>query len=459
MDTGNTNQVDQLPTSLVKNLFYLLKEEDVEYVVLRGYETLPEKIINDIDIYLPWIHWNKTLSIVEKICQKYELVLIQNMNRLGFIRIIIFSNILQIQLDFSFYINWKGFEYCQAIQIKSNQKKYNNITVLTEGVEAAIVLMKEILHNGKVKTRRKGRERLLFCVQKEHDIFEAVLTPFLDSSLIKELSEQILNQQWSAIESRTKVIRRALVLSNLKTKPISTFISFLSWFFLAIADRLSTKTGCFAAIIGPDGSGKTTLVNAVNKDLDGILFTKTNHFASNFEILPLLSSILQFLKGKGTDKRPRSIDQFQGIHSAMQQKANSPLRSCIYIIWYSLDLILGRFILLQKKSRGELIFFARYFYDYYYQLANKNAPRWLLNFMLYFIPKPDLVFYIDRDAHNIFELKPELSVEEIERQQRIIVELSDKHERFVRIDGNGGIESSKDQIVDALANFLASRLS
>ncbi len=458
MTNHPTDIIYEKPNPLVRDMFFQFNSNNVQYAVLRGYETLPDKVVNDIDLYLSLSQWKDVVNIIDKLCEKYALIKLNPMNRLGFRRLILFSRQYYLQLDFSFYINWKSFEYCTEKQLISNTKQHNNITVLVEGVESAIVLLKEILYNGKIKTRRKGKERLFFCVQKEKFVFVESLTPFIHKNVINDILEYISNKNWMEIEAKTNDIRRSIILANLKKKPILTVLYLLQWLSLAVKGRLSSGAGSFVAIIGPDGSGKTTLVNAVNKELDGTLFSKTNHFASNFEILPLLSTILNSLKGKRDDDQPRVVDQYQGFYSGMKQKVNSPIRSCIYILWYSLDHILGRYILWKKKSNGELIFFARYFYDYYYQRANQNAPKWLLVFMLLLIPKPDLVFYIDRSAANIFEQKPELSVHEIKRQQDIIQKLASKDKRFVRVDGNQGVEHSKNQIIESLAKLLAGRV-
>jgi thymidylate kinase len=234
--------------------------------------------------------------------------------------------------------------------------------------------------------------------------------------------------------------------------------SFLGWGASYLLDRFEEGRGCFLAIIGPDGSGKTTLVNEVNRILEGRLFPATYHMSGHFKILPLLSTISAVLTGRCVVKQDNS-GAFQGFQSGMLQDINPAYRSVVYATWYSIDLLLGRIVLFKVRLRGYMVFFARYFYDYYYQRCNAKAPRWYLDLVHFFIPKPDLVFFIDRDPNDIFEKKPELSIEEIVRQQKIINELAGRYSNFVRINGDFGITVSVMEILEAVNKLVKSRNS
>lgn len=212
-----------------------------------------------------------------------------------------------------------------------------------------------------------------------------------------------------------------------------------------ILDKIS-----FVAVIGPDGVGKTTLVNAVSKSLDDSSYSAVVHKASNFEILPTFSQM--FNKSRTKEAKARNIEGFKGYLSGMKQEPNSRLKSAILILWYFLDLNLGRYCVSRAKKKNKLIFFARYFYDYYFQVANRNIPHWFLHMLTFFVPKPDVVFYLRRRANDIFDCKPELSIKEIERQQEIIEKLVKRNSNFVVIDANVGIEGTVEQVLDCILN-------
>lgn len=186
------------------------------------------------------------------------------------------------------------------------------------------------------------------------------------------------------------------------------------------------------AIIGPDGCGKTSVSTSLSK------FFKKNDFnvvekASNFEILPTFSEIkwkISNIFNTENSSFVRNVDSYKGLLSGMKQKPNSFLKSFLIIGWYTVDYILGYFILFRKKKNKTVFLFSRYFYDYYFQISNRNFPHMLLDLFGFFVPQPDIVFYLERPAVDIYNGKPELSVLEIIRQQEQIKHLSSNRTNF-----------------------------
>lgn len=205
----------------------------------------------------------------------------------------------------------------------------------------------------------------------------------------------------------------------------------------------------FIAILGPDGSGKTTIASQLCQRSESLGFTSALHLSSNFEILPTFSQIREFLSGK-RGGRPRYVEGFKGFHSGMSQKPNSLLISLVLMLWYAIDLNLGRSRVKKARKSNQLICFARYYYDYYFQIANSRTPFILIRLVELTIPKPDLVFVLQRSAQDIYRSKPELTISEIERQQNIIRQLVGARSNFVEIDASLGIDPTLTRILDYL---------
>lgn len=194
--------------------------------------------------------------------------------------------------------------------------------------------------------------------------------------------------------------------------------------------------------IGPDGCGKTTVATAVAKRLRERSVC-VRFFELNFGILPRFRDIAGFLL-----RRPVGQSHAPGEYLAgMKQASNTPAKGAVYMLWYGFDYFLGR---LRYRSflKCEAVIFARYVYDYGYQRAYARVPRPFLSLMLRLAPTPDHVFTIDRVSERIFEGKPELTVEEIRRQQQCIVRLLAGKSYFHILDGNRGVE---DTVARALA--------
>ena len=204
------------------------------------------------------------------------------------------------------------------------------------------------------------------------------------------------------------------------------------------------------AIIGPDGSGKTTLANLIKLEIEKNTDLKIENLASNFEILPTFTQIKSLFSLQRTGREKK--EGYQGYHSGMQHKPNGLIKGSIICVWYSLDLILGRFRILKAKKNKTILCFARYFYDYYFLISSSKVPRGLLRVLEILIPKPDYIFCINRSAQDIYSIKPELTLEEISRQQDVIKKLSATRNNFVLINGSEGPEKTVNNILEILLN-------
>jgi thymidylate kinase len=187
------------------------------------------------------------------------------------------------------------------------------------------------------------------------------------------------------------------------------------------------------AFIGPDGCGKTTVAVAVVDHLTqkGI---DVRFFEMNFGVLPRFRDIAAtFLR------RPTGRSHLPGEHMAgMRHRPNAPFRGVVYMLWYTLDYVLGG-IRYRRQIRTGAVVFARYLYDYGYQRSYSRVPQVFHKMMIRLAPAPDFVFTIDRDSGDIFRGKPELTVEEIRRQQDNIRRMLAGKAHFHILDGNRGV--------------------
>jgi len=202
-------------------------------------------------------------------------------------------------------------------------------------------------------------------------------------------------------------------------------------------------------IIGPDGSGKTTIANELVLKLkaDNIYAT---HSTMHFGILPPLKNFINpFLKNKINSSHE------EGGHHVGMTKPNSGIKGLIYVIWYAFDYFLGSYKVLKSKRNKEVLIFARYYYDYYYQLGHLNTPKWIVKVFEIFVPKPNFIFTISRSAEDIYKIKPELTVNEIERQQDEIIKNFKKRKNAHIIDGQNGVEHTINKILEIIGNSYA----
>ncbi|SDX40281.1 hypothetical protein [Nitrosomonas oligotropha] len=191
-------------------------------------------------------------------------------------------------------------------------------------------------------------------------------------------------------------------------------------------------------IIGPDGSGKTTIGEYLCSHCHELGFVSSKLYAANFGILPRLGVIRNAIFRKGP--LPQSAPP--GTYLAgMQGKPNSFLKAVVLFTWYSLDFALGRISVLRAKREKRLIVFGRYYHDFYFQRSYQNLPSWLIKSFEWLPAKPDLIIAPIDDPRRIFKRKPELTIDEIARTNSLIIELAKNRECFYLIDARHGLNS------------------
>ena len=193
-------------------------------------------------------------------------------------------------------------------------------------------------------------------------------------------------------------------------------------------------------ILGPDGSGKTTIAELLVEAFaeQGEM---SRHYAHRFGILPSLSA----LRPKQKHSVVVTNNASTRILPKYDLRENHPIRTFAYVTWYGLDYFVGGLSLRIKKSLRKdkyIAVFARYFYDYYYQSNNRRLPDQIKGMVEFIVPRPDFIFFLDRDAQEIHDGKPELPTDEIAKQQRIILSKFSRYPQFYPIDARGGAERS-----------------
>ena len=135
--------------------------------------------------------------------------------------------------------------------------------------------------------------------------------------------------------------------------------------------------------------------------------------------------------------------------------------SLLRLFYYSFDYIFGHLLkvypMIVKKS--SIWIFDRYYYDYMIdpKRARMNLPKWIINTMGYFIPKPDLVLCFGADPKVIFDRKPELPLEEIAKQVDKLKEFCNKNDKVVWIDTGNSIDDSVKETFNVILEKMNER--
>lgn len=194
-------------------------------------------------------------------------------------------------------------------------------------------------------------------------------------------------------------------------------------------DKLTARAK-YVVILGPDGSGKTTIANGLADVLADEFAVRRNNFT--FGIMPSISRVLGRAERKSTHEGQRG----SGMVHPLERN-----RAIILAVWYGLDHLMGH-LALRKTENSEIVIFARSYHDFLYQRAYLNLPKAIPRFFLKLGPKPDLLLVPVRDPDIVHEQKPELTAKEIAEQYSRITAQMSRISYYVKIDASGGIDET-----------------
>jgi thymidylate kinase len=103
-----------------------------------------------------------------------------------------------------------------------------------------------------------------------------------------------------------------------------------------------------------------------------------------------------------------------------------------------------------------VVIFDRYFYDYMTDSTRfrVSLPAWIINLFSKFVREPDLIIVLSADPHIINQRKPELPVEEIDRQIKRLEEVAKRFKNVEYIDTSGELDVSKKQVIRAIVEAV-----
>lgn len=205
--------------------------------------------------------------------------------------------------------------------------------------------------------------------------------------------------------------------------------------------RILHPTGLVIGVLGPDGSGKTTMLEKVKEDIYPAF-----RRISQYHLFPLKKS---HSNGGGvivTDP-----------HHMKQRGIVLSLLKLLYFIWvYNWGYIKTVY---PQKVRSTFVVFDRYYQDILIDpLRYRNgAPLWLTKLIGKLIPLPDLWIVLDAPTDVIQQRKQEVSREETERQRQSYRAFANNTKNCLLVDTNRDVKDISKDVCVFICNYLHKR--
>ncbi len=416
---------------MIFKLLCFLDENAISYKFLNGYLNLSERCDSnsDHDILIKKNDFKNIEEWITKFYMKYDFDMVQSFHQGEFAKNIFLFNpgngdILNLDIygEFSRKTNY----FFDEEIIFQTRNFYKGISILSPYQEFIYYLIKKI-DKGELNHDVFIYLRQLFINQRD-------LSSQVCKTFFKHKSEFII-EQFESNEPHVLIENSNLLLNdiriNLKRSPYYRLKD-----VSRIIKRIINPTGITIGFLGPDGSGKSTIINGlINEPLP---FRRNDYF----HLKPFK---------KGADSEGKTVSDPHGL--IPYSKAVSYLKLVYFIFQYNLGWVLNIYNL---KIRSSLVIFDRYYDDLLVDNLRYrySGSIYIAKFLRQFIPKPDIYFILSSESRVIHNRKKEVSFEELERQIDLYQKMVDGI-RYIGIDVNNEPES----IVIEIKNIIMKKMN
>lgn len=383
---------------LLNNIFSLFNKK-TKYAVLRNYENLPEESGRDIDLIIDQCDFNKIKSEFIQIIKQFEYKILISDKRqfMHFIAIgkIENNSVNIISFDFIFHLHVKGIKLLATNKILEGREFNGKIYHVRKDVE----FLSKYIYNKLFNTQFPSKYSKLKN--------EAI------SNYTKEINEtlnDIFGKNVTSIEeveqSKSYLLRKYIIKNRKKKNRISFYHDQINYYIIQLL-RLIKPNGFSIAFTGPDGVGKTTVINQIIEYISQVTSTTLFHHRPT-----LLGNLSNVAHQAGLKKEVD--DDYANPHRG---KHNNPLSSLVRLFYYSLDYILGFQVKVRKPlSCSGVVFFDRYYSDIIVDGKRSSIflnHKFLYSFGKLFIPSLDYNILLTANPETILARKCELDEKSI----------------------------------------------
>jgi thymidylate kinase len=425
---------------ILQRCFQAFSDAHIEFCVSNSYEHLPDLIESDIDCTV-----SKDVAmrdIVEAFDRK-GIAVVQIFKRESSAAVFVVSDLHPskpefIWLDISSDFRQNGGVFFNGSALLANKTPYKDFWIPTPAAEFGHYLAKKIVQGS---LPRKGAKRLTELYLSDNQGCAKYINDFWHGRNAELIVSAASTGDWTYVQQILSQLRRSLFRARGVYNPVNAVRYWCPELARRIR-RLIRPTGLHVVLLGPDGAGKSTILEALDRDL-APAFRRTMHFH-------LQPGLLRRSSGNGSlvvnphGKKPRG-------------KVESLAKA---IIWF-LEFTIGYLVKVRPSiSQSSLVLFDRYLADVIVdplRYRYSGSPR-LIHWIWKVSPKPDLIFLLDVPAEILQQRKKEVPFSESERSRSQYV-------RFVRSLANANIIDASRPIPDVVANvnrialdFLFNRL-
>lgn len=202
-----------MSSDFLETLFEELDRNKVDYLVLRGYQNLPQSYSNDIDFsVVNEKELESFFDVIHSLSNFYKFTISRDVVRVGLLKVFLHFDDYILKVDVFHTFQYAGLVYIDIITLHDTKRKLpSGIYVPLLNFELAISLLKEILHNSRVRLDKVALLREQFDSSTFSDPFI-----YFSSRNVFEIQEALFAKGNLVFKNLAWHIRLSLLCSNLQ---------------------------------------------------------------------------------------------------------------------------------------------------------------------------------------------------------------------------------------------------
>jgi thymidylate kinase len=418
----NIENSDQ--TKMLRAFFTHLDRAGIPYCVMGMTDSLPDVVPSDVDIVVPHAHLTNIGSCVGRFCRENGALTVQRLQHecTAFYFVIAWSigngDPHFLALDVCSHYLRQGRRFIDAEKLLAGRVPAISSDGLNKGFFVAQPHMEFIYYLLKKLDKgcldQRQAQHLTHTFRSSPEKSQDELSQLFPPDFVARINEAVTRGDWSQIVQDKVLFRRRLRKSMI-------------WQTLAVPareiprmlHRALVPTGLTVGFLGPDGSGKSTVIDRVSESIRPAF--------RRYRIIHLRPRV---------GPKPTVGKQVTNPHIDPPRGAIISLLKLIYLL---VDYLLGWLLVVRPAvTESTLVVFDRYYHDLLVDRRRfrYGGPLWAARLIGKLVPKPNLWVLLNVPPDVLQARKSEVPYEESARQQAEYKALVNSFRNHIIVDAS-----------------------
>ncbi len=427
---------------VARSLLARLTTEVKAYCILTGYEQFPDSFDSDIDFMVDKLDFERMPRIMDAIADDTGTQLLQSVphetTARAFLLVSLTGHELTlVQPDSTNDYHHFGRLWLRADEMLASRRWHpNGFWILGAAHEFIYYLIKRV--NKRDFTPQHGA-RLHELYLEDPQTSDQLLARFWSGSRRQALIRMAASGDWTEMFSGLDAFRGELTKHD--DESLAQKITSSGERIHHFVDRVVHPTGGWIAFMGPDGCGKSSVIETIAKT-----FAPAFRNVDRYHMQPKI--LRKGGASTGTVTDPHGLPP-RGL-----------LASIAKVFYLLTDYTLGYLLRIRPSMiRTGLVIFDRYIYDLLVdsKRVRYGGPEWLLKLAARLVPGPELVILLDAPPEVLWSRKQEVAFEEVTRQQQAYLQLARQLPSAIVIDAAQPLPDVLHDVTEAVILHFAHR--